>query len=71
MSLYAVHPYPGPRGFRSRRRDETREKEVVRETLVMGDADLTIMLQQVSQESINKQPISTHLSVKRANQSTL
>ena len=41
-----------------------RERSSERNLLVVGDANLTIMLRQVSRESINKQPITiTHLSV--------
>ena len=57
--------YPGPRDFLSPQRDETieRERSGKRKPLVSGDANLTIVLRQVLRESINKQPITTHLSV--------
>ena len=46
-----------------RERERERERSGERKPLVAGDANLTIMLRCVSRESINKQPITTHLSV--------
>ena len=49
--------YPGPRGFLSPWRDEKRERKKRREkTSVCGRCEW-------SRESINKQPMTTHLSV--------
>ena len=48
---------------RERERERERERSGERKPLVAGDANLTIMLRCVSRESINKQPITTHLSV--------
>ena len=47
-------------------RCEERERSTKRKPLVAGDANLTIMLWQLSRESINKQPITTHLSVNKS-----